>query len=44
MVQNIIDVRNLYKCAGHFTFDQGYLSTGSCESKITFIDGDMLIP
>ena len=37
---DVIDVRNLYKETGHFTFDPGYLSTGSCESKITFIDGD----
>ena len=37
---NVIDVRDLYKETGHFTFDPGYLSTGSCESKITFIDGD----
>ncbi len=37
---DVIDVRNLYKETGYFTFDPGYLSTGSCESKITFIDGD----
>jgi len=36
---SVIDVRNLYKETGYFTFDPGFLSTGSCESKITFIDG-----
>ena len=36
----VIDVRRLYGDAGHFTYDPGYTSTGSCESKITFIDGD----
>ena len=36
----VIDIRKLYGETGMFTFDPGYLSTGSCESKITFIDGD----
>ena len=36
---DVLDVRALYKESGYFTFDPGYLSTGSCESKITFIDG-----
>ncbi|MBK47969.1 MAG: citrate (Si)-synthase [Pelagibacteraceae bacterium] len=36
---DVIDVRNLYKETGYFTFDPGFQSTGSCESKITFIDG-----
>ncbi|MCG6869414.1 MAG: citrate synthase [Gammaproteobacteria bacterium] len=35
-----IDIRQLYKEFGYFTFDPGYLSTASCESRITFIDGD----
>ncbi len=35
-----IDVRNLYKNTGHFTYDPGFMSTASCESKITYIDGD----
>src|SRR3546814_20290640 len=35
-----IDIRNLYKDLGSFTFDPGYPATGSCESKITYIDGD----
>ncbi|MDJ0971204.1 MAG: citrate synthase [Kiloniellales bacterium] len=36
----VVDVRQLYGTAGYFTFDPGFTSTGSCESKITFIDGD----
>jgi citrate synthase len=36
----VIDVRKLYADMGVFTYDPGYTSTGSCESKITFIDGD----
>jgi citrate synthase len=37
---NVIDIRKLYDATDYFTFDPGYTSTGSCESKITFIDGD----
>jgi citrate synthase len=37
---DVIDIRQLYATTDHFTFDPGYTSTGSCESKITFIDGD----
>src|SRR5258708_5671979 len=36
----VIDVRKLYGDTGYFTYDPGYTSTGSCESKITYIDGD----
>jgi citrate synthase len=36
----VIDVRKLYSDTGYFTYDPGYTSTGSCESKITYIDGD----
>jgi citrate synthase len=36
----VIDVTKLYKETGAFTFDPGFMSTASCESKITFIDGD----
>jgi len=36
----VIDIRRLYRDTGHFTFDPGYLSTASCESKITYIDGE----
>jgi citrate synthase len=35
-----IDVRNLYKDTGMFTYDPGFMSTASCESAITYIDGD----
>ena len=37
---DVVDVRSLYSSAGVFTYDPGYTSTGSCESKITFIDGE----
>jgi citrate synthase len=37
----VIDIRSLYAKTGHFTYDPGYTSTGSCESKITYIDGDI---
>jgi citrate synthase len=36
----VVDIRRLYADLGHFTFDPGYTATGSCESKITYIDGD----
>ncbi|SSY80229.1 citrate synthase [Alysiella crassa] len=36
----VIDVRALNKATGMFTLDPGFVSTASCESKITFIDGD----
>ena len=37
---DVIDVRTLYGQTGMFTYDPGFTSTGSCESKITYIDGD----
>jgi citrate synthase len=37
---NVIDVRRLYADTDCFTYDPGFTSTGSCESKITYIDGD----
>ncbi|MDP3533065.1 MAG: citrate synthase [Alphaproteobacteria bacterium] len=37
---NLIDIRQLYNETGYFTFDPGFTSTGSCNSKITYIDGD----
>ncbi|MEK9724383.1 MAG: citrate synthase [Rhodospirillaceae bacterium] len=37
---DVIDVRRLYAETGCFTYDPGYTSTGSCESKITYIDGE----
>ncbi len=38
--QDVIDISHLYKESGMFTYDPGFLATASCESKITFIDGD----
>ncbi len=35
-----IDISTLYKESGCFTYDPGFLSTASCESQITFIDGE----
>ncbi len=35
-----IDIRQLYAETGHFTYDPGFVATASCESKITYIDGD----
>ncbi|GGG93664.1 citrate synthase [Glycocaulis albus] len=37
---DVIDIRTLYRDAGVFTYDPGFTSTGSCESQITYIDGD----
>ena len=37
---NVVDIRKLYGDAGIFTYDPGFTSTASCESDITFIDGD----
>ncbi len=37
---DVIDVRKLYADTDCFTYDPGFTSTGSCESKITYIDGD----
>ncbi|MEH6725373.1 MAG: citrate synthase [Hyphomicrobiales bacterium] len=36
----VIDISSLYKQTDRFTFDPGFTSTASCESKITYIDGD----
>jgi citrate synthase len=37
---DVIDVRSLYGKTGMFTYDPGFMSTASCRSKITYIDGD----
>ena len=37
---NVVDVGSLYGRTGYFTYDPGFTSTASCESSITFIDGD----
>ncbi|EPF79945.1 citrate synthase [Acinetobacter rudis] len=36
---DVVDVKDVL-ASGHFTFDPGFMATASCESKITFIDGD----
>ncbi|MGK2909581.1 MAG: citrate synthase [Sphingobium sp.] len=36
----VIDVRKLYANTGMFTYDPGFTSTASCESALTYIDGD----
>jgi citrate synthase len=35
-----LDIRQLHQELGYFSFDPGYVCTSSCESKITYIDGD----
>ncbi|HQW20210.1 MAG TPA: citrate synthase [Rhodocyclaceae bacterium] len=37
---DVIDIRSFYAKTGAFTFDPGFMSTGSCKSTITYIDGD----
>ncbi len=37
---DVVDIGKLYAQTGKFTFDPGFTSTASCESKITYIDGD----
>ena len=37
---DVIDIGKLYGQSGMFTYDPGFTSTASCESKITYIDGD----
>jgi len=37
---SVVDINSFYGDTGMFTYDPGYTSTGSCESKITYIDGD----
>ncbi len=37
---DVLDIRNLYQQTGMFTYDPGFTSTASCESSITFIDGN----
>src|SRR6058998_2545923 len=37
---DVVDIRKLYAQTGMFTYDPGFLSTASCESSITYIDGD----
>ena len=37
---DVVDIRTLYGKSGMFTYDPGFLSTASCNSAITYIDGD----
>src|SRR5262249_25325875 len=37
---DVIDIRKLYGQTGKFTYDPGFMSTASCNSAITYIDGD----
>ena len=37
---SVVNISSLYKDTGMFTYDPGFTSTASCESKITYIDGD----
>ncbi|MGH6786243.1 MAG: citrate synthase, partial [Novosphingobium sp.] len=37
---DVIDIRKLYAETGMFTYDPGFTSTASCESALTYIDGD----
>lgn len=36
----VVDIRKLYAQTGKFMYDPGFMSTGSCASSITYIDGD----
>ena len=37
---DVIDITKLYAESNHFTYDPGFTSTASCQSNITFIDGE----
>ena len=37
---DVVDIRKLYAQTGAFTYDPGFTSTASCESALTYIDGD----
>ena len=37
---SVVDISSLYADTGMFTYDNGYTSTASCNSSITYIDGD----
>jgi citrate synthase len=40
MGPEVVDIRKMYAQTGMFTYDPGFLSTASCQSAITYIDGD----
>lgn len=37
---SVLDIRKLYVDVGHFTFDPSFTATGSCKSRLTYIDGE----
>ncbi len=37
---DVVDIRKLYAQTGRFTYDPGFTSTASCDSELTFIDGE----
>src|SRR5690242_20468668 len=37
---DVVDIRKLYGDTGMFTYDPGFTSTASCQSAITYIDGE----
>ena len=37
---DVLDIRKLYAQSGYFTYDPGFTSTASCDSSLTYIDGD----
>jgi citrate synthase len=37
---DVVDIRKLYGETGAFTYDPGFTSTASCQSAITYIDGE----
>ncbi|WP_253308198.1 citrate synthase [Rickettsia endosymbiont of Orchestes rusci] len=39
--EDVIDVSKIYAETGYFTYDPGFMSTASCQSTITYIDGDL---
>jgi citrate synthase len=39
--EKAIDLRSLRSDSGYITYDEGYGNTGSCQSKITYIDGEV---
>src|SRR5258708_17848623 len=41
---DVIDLAKLHAQSGMFTYVPGFTSTGSCQSQITYIDGDAGIP
>ena len=39
-MEKAIDIRSLLRTTGFITLDSGYMNTGSCESGITYLDGE----